>query len=164
MGDAFQTIVNINLIGTFLTGSRCASQMAKQEPNADGERGCIVNISSVAAMDGQNGQIGYSASKAGVVGMTLPMARDLGRYGVRVNTICPGLVDTPMGGTKVPIDNRDPEKMPKVGRTLLLSQLFPNRRFARPSEMANLVKFMFETPFMNAETVRLDAGNRMPKL
>merc|ERR1712100_580507 len=98
MGDAFQTIVNINLIGTFLTGSRCASQMAKQEPNADGERGCIVNISSVAAMDGQNGQIGYSASKAGVVGMTLPMARDLGRFGIRVNTICPGLVDTQRGG------------------------------------------------------------------
>lgn len=162
--SAFVRIVQINLVGTFLCGSRCASQMVKQEPNADGERGCIVNVSSVAAMDGQNGQAGYAASKAGVVGMTLPMARDLGKHGVRVNTICPGLVDTPMGGTKVPIDNRDPETMPRVGKTLLLSQPFPNRRFARPAEMANLVKFMFETPFMNAETVRLDAGIRMPKL
>eukprot|EP00413_Alexandrium_margalefii_P020915 CAMPEP_0204571062 /NCGR_PEP_ID=MMETSP0661-20131031/38669_1 /ASSEMBLY_ACC=CAM_ASM_000606 /TAXON_ID=109239 /ORGANISM="Alexandrium margalefi, Strain AMGDE01CS-322" /LENGTH=269 /DNA_ID=CAMNT_0051579287 /DNA_START=63 /DNA_END=872 /DNA_ORIENTATION=+ len=160
----FVRIVQINLVGSFLCASRCAAQMSRQEPNGDGERGLIVNISSVAAMDGQNGQAGYSASKAGVVGMTLPMARDLGKYGVRVNTICPGMVDTPMGGTKKPIDDRDPEKMPRVGKALLTSQLFPSRRFARPAEMANLVKFMFETPFMNAETVRLDAGIRMPKL
>lgn len=160
----FIRIVTINCIGTFMTGSRCAAQMAKQEPNADGERGCVINIASIAAFDGQNGQAGYSASKAGVVGMTLPMARDLGRYGIRVNTICPGLVDTPMGGTEVPIDDRNVEKMDRVGKSLITSQAFPNRRFARPAEMAHLAKFMFESPFMNGEHVRLDAGNRMPKL
>lgn len=160
----FVRIVQINLVGSFLCGSRCAAQMSKQEPNADHERGLIVHISSVAGMDGQNGQAGYAASKAGVMGMTLPMARDMGKYGIRVNTICPGLVDTPMGGTEKPIDDRDPEKMPRVGKSLLTAQPFPNRRFARPAEMANLVKFMFETPFMNGEAVRLDAGIRMPKL
>merc|ERR1712187_38090 len=132
------------------------------DPNGDGERGCIINISSIAAMDGQNGQAAYSASKAGVVGMTLPMARDMGKIGIRVNTICPGIVDTPLTGNKKTVDDRDPEKMPKVMRGLLTSQVFPDRRFARPDEMANLVKFMAETTFMNGETVRLDAGNRMP--
>merc|ERR1712070_1013776 len=159
--SSFVRIVQINLIGTFLCGSRCASQMVKQEPNADGERGCIVNIASIAAFDGQNGQAGYAASKAGVVGMTLPMARDLGKFGVRVNTICPGLVDTPMGGVKgAPIEDRDPEKMHPLQKGLLTAQLFPNRRFGRPAEMAQLVKFMAETAFMNGETVRCDAGSR----
>jgi len=162
--DAFTRIVTINCIGSFLTGSRCAAQMAQQDPNADGERGCVINIASIAAFDGQNGQAGYSASKAGVVGMTLPMARDLGRYGIRVNTICPGLVDTPMAGVEVPIDNREVGKMDRVGKSLITSQAFPVQRFARPAEMAHLAKFMFESPFMNGEHVRLDAGNRMPKL
>jgi len=160
----FSRIVTLNLMGTFLCGSRCAAQMAKQDPSTEGERGLLVNISSIAAFDGQNGQAAYSASKAGVVGMTLPMARDMGKLGIRVNTICPGIVDTPMTGTRKTIDERDPEKLPKVMRGLLTSQVFPNRRFARPAEMAHLVKFMAETAFMNGETVRLDAGNRMPKL
>jgi NAD(P)-dependent dehydrogenase (short-subunit alcohol dehydrogenase family) len=162
--DKFTRIIQLNLIGTFLCGSRCAAQMAKQAPNAEGERGLVVNISSIAAFDGQNGQAAYSASKAGVVGMTLPMARDMGKLGIRVNTICPGIVDTPLTGNKKPVDERDPENMPKVMKGLLTSQVFPDRRFARPTEMASLVKFMAETAFMNGETVRLDAGNRMPKL
>lgn len=162
--NSFTRIVTINCIGSFLTGSRCASQMSKQQPNEDGERGAVINIASIAAFDGQNGQAGYSASKAGVVGMTLPMARDLGRFGIRVNTICPGLVDTPMGGVEVPIDVRNVDKMDRVGKSLITSQCFPVQRFARPSEMAHLAKFMFESPFMNGEAVRLDAGNRMPKL
>lgn len=161
----FQFIISLNLVGTFLCGSRCAAQMSKQEPNAEGERGCIVNISSVAAFDGQNGQAAYSASKAGVVGMTLPMARDMGKIGIRVNTICPGLVDTPLNGVKQgTIDDRDVNKMPKVQRTLLESQVFPTKRFGRPSEMAHLVKFMVENPFVNGEAIRLDGGIRMPKL
>merc|ERR1712217_360604 len=162
--DKFNFIIQLNLVGTFLTGSRCAAQMAKQGPKAERERGLIVNISSIAAFDGQNGQAAYAASKAGVVGMTLTMARDLGKLGIRVNTICPGLVDTPLTGTKKPIDSRNLEEMPKVLGGLLSSQVFPNKRFANPAEMANLVKFMAETTFMNGETVRLDAGNRMPKL
>merc|ERR1712072_716867 len=168
MGHALKTfsrIIQLNLVGTFLTGSRCAAQMSKQEPSGEGERGLIVNISSIAAFDGQNGQAAYSASKAGVVGMTLPMARDLGKFGIRVNTICPGIVDTPMGGVKgAPIEDRDPEKMHPLQKGLLTAQLFPNRRFGRPAEMAQLVKFMAETTFMNGETVRLDGGSRMPKL
>mmetsp|Transcript_113346 Transcript_113346/g.321149 ORF Transcript_113346/g.321149 Transcript_113346/m.321149 type:complete len:269 (+) Transcript_113346:79-885(+) len=162
--DRFNLVIQLNLVGTFLTGSRCAAQMAKQDPSAEGERGLIVNISSIAAFDGQNGQAAYAASKAGVVGMTLTMARDLGKLGVRVNTICPGIVDTPMTGTKKPVDERVVDEMPKVLGGLLSTQVFPNKRFANPAEMANLVKFMAETTFMNGETVRLDAGNRMPKL
>merc|ERR1719210_575362 len=103
----FNRIVQLNLIGTFLCGSRCAAQMAKQEPSVEGERGLVVNISSIAAFDGQNGQAAYSASKAGIVGMTLPMARDLGKLGIRVNTICPGIVDTPMTGA-----SRAPRRWP----------------------------------------------------
>lgn len=160
----FNRVIQINLVGTFLCGSKCAAQMSKQEPTSEGERGLIVNIASVAAFDGQNGQAAYSASKAGVVGMTLPMARDMGRLGIRVNTICPGIFDTPMTGAKKPVDNRDPEQTNKIMKPLLTSQVFPNRRFGRPSEIANTVKFLFETTFMNGETIRVDAAVRMPKL
>merc|ERR1712151_625777 len=125
-------------IGTFLCGSRCAAQMAKQAPSSEGERGLVVNISSIAAFDGQNGQAAYSASKAGIVGMTLPMARDMGKIGIRVNTICPGIVDTPLTGAKKPVDDRDPEKTNRMMKPLLVSQVFPNRRFGRPSEIAQV--------------------------
>lgn len=160
----FNRIVQINLIGTFLCGSKVAAQLAKQELTAAGERGLIVNIASVAAFDGQNGQAAYSASKAGVVGMTLPMARDMGKLGIRVNTICPGIIDTPMTGSKAPVEDRDPEKTHKLMKPLLTSQVFPNRRFGRPSEIAHAVRFLAENVFMNAETIRVDAGVRMPKL
>eukprot|EP01064_Diplonema_japonicum_P031199 TRINITY_DN550_c3_g1_i1.p1 TRINITY_DN550_c3_g1~~TRINITY_DN550_c3_g1_i1.p1 ORF type:complete len:270 (+),score=99.30 TRINITY_DN550_c3_g1_i1:70-879(+) len=161
---AYERIVAINLMGTFLCASRCAAQMSKQEVNDEGGRGLIVNISSVAAMDGQNGQLAYSASKAGVVGMTLPMARDLSKMGIRVNTICPGIFDTPLVGAKKPVDNRDVQKLGRVQQSLLSGQLFPNSRFGRPSEIAQLIKAMAEITYFNAETVRLDAGIRMPKL
>eukprot|EP01065_Artemidia_motanka_P044481 TRINITY_DN633_c0_g3_i1.p2 TRINITY_DN633_c0_g3~~TRINITY_DN633_c0_g3_i1.p2 ORF type:complete len:269 (+),score=124.73 TRINITY_DN633_c0_g3_i1:67-873(+) len=161
---AFNRIIQINLVGTFLCGSKCAAQMAKQAPGTDGERGLVVNIASVAAFDGQNGQAAYSASKSGVVGMTLPMARDMGKLGIRVNTICPGIVDTPLTGAKKPVDDRDPEKVHRLMKPLLTSQVFPNRRFGRPSEMASAVQFLTECTFMNGETLRVDAGVRMPKL
>merc|ERR1712203_926929 len=161
---AFNRILQINLVGTFLAGSKCAAQMAAQQPGADGERGLIVNISSVAAFDGQNGQAAYSASKAGVVGMTLPMARDMGRIGIRVNTICPGIIDTPLTGAKKPVDDRDPETTNRMMKPLLVSQVFPNRRFGRPSEIAQVVKMLAENVFMNGETIRCDAAVRMPKL
>eukprot|EP01061_Rhynchopus_euleeides_P037961 TRINITY_DN65297_c0_g1_i1.p2 TRINITY_DN65297_c0_g1~~TRINITY_DN65297_c0_g1_i1.p2 ORF type:complete len:289 (+),score=131.84 TRINITY_DN65297_c0_g1_i1:63-869(+) len=161
---AFQRILDINLKGTFIVASKAAAIMAKQEANNEGERGLIVNIASVAAMDGQNGQSAYSASKAGVQGMALPMARDLGKFGIRVNTICPGFFDTAMTGAKKPVEFRDVAKLNKVQVSLLSAQLFPNTRFGRPSEIALLVKAMTEIPFFNGESVRLDAGIRMPKL
>lgn len=160
----FNRILQINLVGTFLCGSKCAAQMAKQELTAVGERGVVINIASVAAFDGQNGQAAYSASKAGVVGMTLPMARDMGRLGIRVNTIAPGIVDTPLTGSKKPVEDRDPEKTHKLMKPLLTSQVFPNRRFGRPDEIAHTVQFLAENVFMNAECIRCDAGVRMPKL
>eukprot|EP01063_Lacrimia_lanifica_P038933 TRINITY_DN83_c1_g1_i9.p3 TRINITY_DN83_c1_g1~~TRINITY_DN83_c1_g1_i9.p3 ORF type:complete len:269 (+),score=146.66 TRINITY_DN83_c1_g1_i9:65-871(+) len=161
---AYERIIRINLIGTFLVATRCAAQMCKQEPNAEGERGVIVNFASVAAFDGQNGQLAYSASKAGVVGMALPMARDLGDRGVRINTVAPGVFDTPMGGAKKPVDNRDASKMNKVQGSLLSSQLYPNTRFGRPAELAKVVQCIVEVPMINAEVIRVDAGTRMPKL
>ena len=160
----FQRVIDINLKGTFIVSAQASAIMAKQDPNEEGERGLIVNIASVAAVEGQNGQSAYSASKAGVLGMALPMARDLGKYGIRVNTICPGLFDTAMTGAKKPVDNRDISKLSKVQASLLGSQLFPNNRFGRPAEIGLLVKAMTEIPFFNAESVRLDAGIRMPKL
>merc|ERR1719230_2208706 len=162
--DTFNFVVKLNLIGTFSVASKCAGIMAKQPEMDDGERGVIINVASVAAFDGQNGQAAYSASKGGVVGMTLPMARDLGRFGIRVNTIAPGLVDTPLNRVETPIDERNVDEMDRVGKSLITAQSFPTKRFGRPSELAHLVKFMFESPFCNGETVRLDGGIRMPKL
>eukprot|EP01060_Flectonema_neradi_P020439 TRINITY_DN27977_c0_g1_i1.p1 TRINITY_DN27977_c0_g1~~TRINITY_DN27977_c0_g1_i1.p1 ORF type:complete len:269 (+),score=69.96 TRINITY_DN27977_c0_g1_i1:60-866(+) len=168
-GDAhsmkgFERVVSVNLTGTFNVASKVAAQMAKQESNDEGGKGLIVNIASVAAFDGQNGQAAYSASKAGVAGMTLPMARDLSKIGIRVNAICPGIFDTAMTGAKKPVDSRELDKLNKVQKSLLTSQLFPNTRFGRPSEIGTLVKCMTEVAFFNGETVRLDAGVRMPKL
>ena len=161
---AFSRVLDINLTGTFVVGARCAAQMATQEPNADGERGVIVNIASVAAMEGQNGQAAYAASKGGVVGMTLPMARDLGKFGIRVNCICPGIFDTALTGSKKPVENREVEEMKGTYKALLQAQVFPTKRFGRPSELAALVKTMTEVAFFNGETVRLDGAVRMPKL
>ncbi|KAJ9465592.1 3-hydroxyacyl-CoA dehydrogenase type-2 [Diplonema papillatum] len=162
--NAFRRILDINVVGTFLVSSKCAAQMHKQELNSEGGRGLIVNISSAAALDGQNGQVAYAASKGAVLSMALPMARDLSKIGIRVNTICPGIFDTPMGGSKKPVDHRDVTKLNKVQQSLLNGQLFPNSRFGNPSELATLVKAMVEVPMLNAEYIRLDAGIRMPKL
>ncbi len=149
--EQFKFIVNVNLIGTFNCLRIAASKMAQTSPvTDDGERGVVVNVASVAAYDGQRGQAAYSASKGGVVGMTLPIARDLQRYGIRVCTIAPGIFDTPlmMGAPDVV---RDP---------LLKMTQFP-RRFGQPNEFGQLVVHICENGYLNGETIRLDAGIRM---
>lgn len=147
----FNTVIQINLVGTFNTLRLCAEQMQKNEPvNADGERGVIVNTASVAAFDGQIGQAAYSASKAGVVGMTLPIARDLSRAGIRVCTIAPGIFETPMMAGA-------PEQL----RQPLLEMVQFPKRLGVPAEFASLCLEIIRNPYLNAETIRLDGGIRM---
>lgn len=147
----FGKIVGINLIGTFNVASQSAAGMVTQDPKtADGERGVIVNTASVAAFDGQVGQIGYGASKAAVAGMTLPMARDLSRDGVRVMTIAPGLFGTPML-----------KGMPEEVQTALAAMVpFPSR-LGEPDEYARLAIHICENEMLNGETIRLDGAIRM---
>ncbi len=147
----FQLIQNINLIGTFNVMTKAASAIAATEPLEDGERGVIVNTASVAAFDGQIGQLAYSASKGGIVGMMLPAARDLSVLGIRVNTIAPGLFDTPLLGL-LP----QPQKE-ELGRSVL----FP-KRLGNPAEYGELVGFLVSCSYLNAEVIRLDGGIRMP--
>ena len=147
---SFARVIGINLIGTFNMIRLAAVAMAKGQPNAVGERGVVVNTASVAAYDGQIGQAAYSASKGGVVGMTLPVARDLSRDGIRVCTIAPGIFETPMllG-------------MPKDVQDALAKQVpFPSR-LGRPAEYAQMVKAIVEIEMLNAETIRLDGAIRM---
>ena len=144
---AFSMVIQVNLIGTFNTLRCCAAQMQK---NDDDERGVIVNTASVAAFDGQIGQAAYSASKGGVVGMTLPVARDLSRSGIRVCTIAPGIFETPMM-IGAPPAVRDP---------LIEMTQFP-KRLGDASEYALLVRQIVENPYLNGETIRIDAGIRM---
>lgn len=146
----FETILKINLLGTFNVLRLCAAEMAKNAPLADNERGVIVNTASVAAFDGQIGQVAYSASKGGVVGMTLPIARDLGPLGIRCNTIAPGIFNTPLL-------NAAPDK---VKQPLIEMTQFP-KRLGHPAEYAGLVVHMVENAFFNGETVRLDGAIRM---
>ena len=146
----FTRVINVNLIGTFNMIRLAAAAMVKNAPTGDGERGVIVNTASVAAFDGQIGQAAYSASKGGIVGMTLPIARDLSRDGVRVVTIAPGLFLTPLllG-------------LPKEAQESLGKQVpFPSR-LGRPPEYAQLVQQIFENTMLNGETVRLDGAIRM---
>ena len=146
----FTKTISVNLIGTFNMIRLAADAMAKATPNANGERGVIVNTASVAAYDGQIGQAAYSASKGGVVGMTLPIARDLSRNGIRVCTIAPGLFETPMM-----------KGLPKDAQDSLAKQVpFPSR-LGRPTEYAQLVKAIVEIEMLNAETIRLDGAIRM---
>src|SRR5262245_11239795 len=146
----FTKVIQINLIGTFNVIRLAAAQMAKNAPNADGERGVIVNTASVAAYDGQIGQAAYSASKGGVVGMTLPIARDLASMGIRVLTIAPGTFDTPMLAMA-----------PEPLRQALAAQIpFPSR-LGRPAEFAGLVRHIMENAMLNGETIRLDGAIRM---
>jgi NAD(P)-dependent dehydrogenase (short-subunit alcohol dehydrogenase family) len=146
----FEVIIGINLIGTFNVLRLAASAMIGNEPNADGERGVLVNTASIAAFDGQVGQVAYSASKGGVVGMTLPVARDLAQYGIRVNTIAPGLFDTQLLAA-LPEEARE-----SLGRTIP----FPPR-LGQPSEYALLVDQIVANPMLNGETIRLDGALRM---
>jgi len=150
----FEFVIRVNLIGTFNVLRLAASAMSKTEPaDADGQRGSIVNLASVAAFDGQIGQAAYSASKGGVVGMTLPVARDLAAIGVRVNTIAPGLVDTPIYG--------EGEGSEKFKAHLGQSVLFP-KRLGVGDELASMVIELFQNDYMNGETIRVDGGIRMP--
>lgn len=148
--DRFAKIVGINLIGTFNMIRLAAEAMAAGSPNASGERGVIVNTASVAAYDGQIGQPAYAASKAGVVGLTLPVARELARFGIRVCTIAPGLFETPMMAG-----------LPPEAQASLAQQVpFPSR-LGKPHEFAQLVRQIVENEMLNGETIRLDGAIRM---
>ncbi len=155
--EAFETVVRINLIGTFNCTRLAASAMSKTEPLEDNERGSIVNFASVAAFDGQVGQAAYSATKAGIAGMTLPIARDLSAVGIRVNTVAPGLFDTPIYD-KMVAEGRDPQELKD---TLGQSALFP-KRLGFADELATLVQELLTNSYMNGETIRIDAGIRLP--
>ena len=147
---SFARVVNINLVGTFNMVRLAAGAMAKNAPNPGGERGVIVNTASVAAFDGQMGQAAYAASKAAVAGMTLPLARDLSRNGIRVMTIAPGIFETPMA-EQIP---------PDIAEALAKSVPFPPR-LGRPSEYAALVRAIVENEMLNGEVIRLDGAIRM---
>jgi NAD(P)-dependent dehydrogenase (short-subunit alcohol dehydrogenase family) len=149
--DLFRRTIEVNLLGTFNVLRLAAAVIAEQSTiDENDQRGVIINTASVAAFDGQIGQIAYSASKAGVVGMTLPAARDLARSGIRVNTIAPGIVDTPMLASLGP----------EVNASLAASVPFP-RRLARPDEYAQLVAMIVQHDYLNAETIRMDGAIRM---
>jgi NAD(P)-dependent dehydrogenase (short-subunit alcohol dehydrogenase family) len=148
--DAFMRIVRINLGGTFNV-IRLASEIISVSPPAEsGERGVIVNTASVAAFDGQIGQAAYSASKGGIVGLTLPIARELARFGIRVMTIAPGIFDTPLMGS-----------LPQAARDSLAQQVPFPPRLGRPAEYAALVRHIFENEMLNGEVIRLDGAIRM---
>jgi NAD(P)-dependent dehydrogenase (short-subunit alcohol dehydrogenase family) len=146
----FERIVRVNLIGTFNVARLAAAAMALNEPGEGGERGVIVNTASIAAFDGQIGQTAYSASKGGIAGMTLPLARDLARHGIRVATIAPGIFDTPLLG-QLPEDVRG---------SLAASVPFP-QRLGRPADYAALARHIIENGYLNGEVIRLDAALRM---
>jgi 3-hydroxyacyl-CoA dehydrogenase / 3-hydroxy-2-methylbutyryl-CoA dehydrogenase len=146
----FELTLRVNLVGTFNVIRLAAARMMQNQPNAENERGVVVNTASVAAFEGQIGQCAYSASKGGVVGMTLPIARDLSAVGIRVNTIAPGLFATPMLML-----------MPQEGRDYLASQIPFPRRLGNPPEFAALACHIVENPMLNGETIRLDGAIRM---
>ena len=150
--DAFKKVVAINLIGTFDAIRIAGTAMSRTEPLESGERGAIVNLASVAAFDGQIGQASYSASKGGVVGMTLPIARDLSAIGIRVNTVAPGLIDTPIYG--------EGEASEAFKANLEQGVLFP-KRLGSPDELASMVVEAVTNSYLNAETIRVDGGIRM---
>lgn len=148
--DAFAKVVGVNLIGSFNVIRLAAAAMAQNEPGQDGERGIIINTASVAAFDGQIGQAAYSASKGGVVGMTLPIAREFARLGIRVMTIAPGIFDTPMMAG-----------LPEAARLSLGQQVpFPSR-LGHPDEYAALAQHIIENTMLNGEVIRLDGAIRM---
>jgi NAD(P)-dependent dehydrogenase (short-subunit alcohol dehydrogenase family) len=150
--DQFARVLQVNLIGTFDCIRLAATAMSQTEPLADGERGAIVNTASLAAFDGQIGQAAYSASKGGVVGMTLPIARDLAVVGIRVCTIAPGLIDTPIYGSGG-ASQAFKDKLKK-------DVVFPDR-FGRPEEFASLAVELITNSYMNGETIRLDGAARL---
>jgi NAD(P)-dependent dehydrogenase (short-subunit alcohol dehydrogenase family) len=149
---SFSKVIAVNLIGTFNLMRIAAAAMGKTSPaDADGQRGVVVNTSSVAGIEGQTGQLAYSASKGGIIGMTVPAARDLGVVGVRVNTICPGIIDTPIYGFN--------ENAAEFKARLVAPVVFP-KRMGQPAEFGHLVRALIENDYMNAEVVRFDGGIR----
>ena len=149
-GDFFTRVIHINLVGTFLCDKAAASVMQSNAPNADGERGLILHTSSVAAFEGQIGQVAYAATKAAVMGMTLPLARELAMFGIRCMSIAPGIFHTPM------VNSMTPELQASLGAQVP----FPSR-LGKPEEFAQLVAAIFENPMLNGETIRLDGAIRM---
>jgi NAD(P)-dependent dehydrogenase (short-subunit alcohol dehydrogenase family) len=149
-GDFFRKVVEINLVGTLLVSKAAAAAMQKNTPNSDGERGVIVLTASVAAFDGQIGQVAYSGSKGGLVAMTLPMARELASSGIRVMTIAPGIFLTPLLAG-----------LPADAQASLGKQVPFPPRLGRPEEYADLVRHIVENPMLNGETIRLDGAIRM---
>ena len=149
--DWFKRVIDVNLIGTFNVIRLAATEMQHNEPVTDcGCRGIIINTASVAAYEGQIGQAAYSASKGGVVGMTLPIARDLSSMGVRVNTIAPGLINTPML-----------QGLPEPAKQSLANTVLFPRRLGEPEEIARVAQMLIENDYMNGETIRMDGGIRM---
>ena len=146
----FRKVIEINLIGTFNSLRVAASAMSRNDADEHNSRGVIINTASVAAYDGQIGQAAYSASKGGIVGMTLPIARDLSVVGIRVNTIAPGIIDTPLLAG-----------LPEPAKASLGKQVLHPKRLGRPEEYADLVMFLVEHEYMNGETIRMDGGIRM---
>jgi 3-hydroxyacyl-CoA dehydrogenase/3-hydroxy-2-methylbutyryl-CoA dehydrogenase len=148
--DTFSNVLHINVVGTFNVIRLSVGLMGENTPNIDGQRGVIINTASVAAFDGQMGQAAYSASKSAVVGMTLPLARDLAAEGIRVVTIAPGLFDTPML-----------QSLPDKVRNFLAKSIPFPQRLGHPDEYAQLVQAIVENPLLNGETIRLDGAIRM---
>jgi NAD(P)-dependent dehydrogenase (short-subunit alcohol dehydrogenase family) len=149
-GDFFAKVVHVNLIGTFLCDKAAAAIMQHNMPNADGERGVLIHTSSVAAFEGQIGQAAYSATKAGLAGMTLPLAREFAAFGIRVMSIAPGIFHTPMVGG-----------MTAEVQASLASQIPFPKRLGQAEEYARLVESIFTIPMLNGETIRLDGAIRM---
>ena len=147
----FERVVRVNLFGTFNAIRFSADRMAKNDPDSQGERGVIINTASVAAYEGQIGQVSYSASKGGIVGMTLPIARDLASLGIRVVTIAPGLFETPLLGG-----------LPESARQALAANIPFPKRLGQPPEYAQLARSIVENPMLNGLTIRLDGALRMP--
>lgn len=148
--DVFRRALEVNLIGLFDVLRLCAAQMAANQPRRDGERGAIVNMTSVSAFEGEAGQAAYAASKGGIAALTLTLARDLGRHGIRVNALAPGIIDTPM------LAGFDDSVKARVAEI----PVFP-KRLGRPDEVADAVRFCIENPYLNGEIIRLDAGVRL---
>jgi len=148
--EQFSKVIRVNLIGTFNSIRLAAARMSTNEKDENGDRGVLVNTASIAAYDGQIGQAAYSASKGGVVGLTLPVARDLSGIGIRVCTIAPGIFDTPLLGA-----------LPEDVRASLAAQVPHPSRLGQPSEFALLAKHIIENPMLNGETIRLDGALRM---
>jgi NAD(P)-dependent dehydrogenase (short-subunit alcohol dehydrogenase family) len=149
--DPFDAVIRVNLIGTFNVLRLSAAAMLANEPDDEGERGVVITTASIAAYDGQIGQLAYSASKGGIVGMTLPAARDLASAGIRVVSIAPGLFDTPLLAG-----------LPEEARTALGQQVPHPQRLGRPEEYGDLAAHIVENPMLNGEVIRLDGALRMP--